>query len=140
MVNVMNVAMSSIENGLNRMIRELNNAISEYNSSASELGGPTISYVRSANIGQIPIPKLATGAVLPANRPFLSVVGDQKHGTNVEAPLDTIKQALREVQVEGNTSRPTNLTIECDKRVLGKLFVDLGNEESRRVGSKFVTI
>ena len=40
------------------------------------------------------IPHLAKGAVLPANRPFLAVVGDQKHGTNIEAPLTTIQEAV----------------------------------------------
>ena len=43
------------------------------------------------------IPRLAKGAVLPPNQPFLSIVGDQKSGTNVEAPLETIKQAVAEV-------------------------------------------
>lgn len=41
-----------------------------------------------------PIPKLAQGAVLPANQPFLAMVGDQKHGTNVEAPLSVIQEAV----------------------------------------------
>lgn len=40
------------------------------------------------------IPLLAEGAVLPANNPFLAIVGDQKHGTNVEAPLSTIQEAV----------------------------------------------
>lgn len=40
------------------------------------------------------IPALAHGAVLPPNAPFLAMVGDQKHGTNIEAPLETIEQAL----------------------------------------------
>ena len=40
------------------------------------------------------IPYLAKGAVLPANKPFLAVVGDQRHGTNVEAPLATIQEAV----------------------------------------------
>ena len=48
------------------------------------------------------IPKLAQGAVLPPNQPFLSMVGDQKRGTNVEAPLETIKQAVAEVMMENN--------------------------------------
>lgn len=43
------------------------------------------------------IPYLAKGAVLPANRPFMAVVGDQKHGTNVEAPLAVIQQAVSAV-------------------------------------------
>lgn len=46
------------------------------------------------------IPKLADGAVLPANKPFLAMVGDQKHGTNIEAPMGTIKQGVREVMAE----------------------------------------
>ena len=46
------------------------------------------------------IPKLAQGAVLPPNQPFLSVVGDQRNGTNIEAPLDTIRQAVAEVMNE----------------------------------------
>lgn len=40
------------------------------------------------------IPLLAKGAVLPANKPFLAMVGDQKHGTNIEAPLATIQEAV----------------------------------------------
>ena len=40
------------------------------------------------------IPALASGAVIPPNRKFLAVLGDQKSGTNVEAPLSTIKQAV----------------------------------------------
>lgn len=53
-----------------------------------------------AALSNTPIPKLATGAVIPANKEFLAVLGDQKHGTNVEAPLDTIKQAQRESILE----------------------------------------
>ena len=48
-------------------------------------------------LGTIPVPQipyLAKGAVLPANKPFLAMVGDQKHGTNVEAPLSTIQEAV----------------------------------------------
>lgn len=47
------------------------------------------------------IPHLATGAVIPPNAPFAAILGDQKHGTNIEAPLDTIKQAVREVVGNG---------------------------------------
>lgn len=41
------------------------------------------------------IPALAKGAVLPPNKPFLAMVGDQHSGTNVEAPLSTIQEAVR---------------------------------------------
>lgn len=43
------------------------------------------------------VPYLAKGAVIPPRAPFAAVLGDQKSGVNVEAPLDTIKQAVADV-------------------------------------------
>ena len=43
------------------------------------------------------VPALARGAVLPANQPFPSIVGDQPRGTNVETPLATIEEAVANV-------------------------------------------
>ena len=40
------------------------------------------------------VPALAQGAVLPPNKPFLAMVGDQRNGTNIEAPLATIQEAV----------------------------------------------
>lgn len=42
------------------------------------------------------IPYLAQGGVIPANREFLAVLGDQKHGNNIEAPEALIRQIVRE--------------------------------------------
>lgn len=42
------------------------------------------------------IPYLAQGAVIPPNREFMAVLGDQKHGTNIEAPEDLIRKIVRE--------------------------------------------
>lgn len=43
------------------------------------------------------VPALARGAVLPPNKPFMAMVGDQTHGTNVEAPLAVIEEAVAAV-------------------------------------------
>lgn len=50
--------------------------------------------------------RLAEGAVIPPNKEFMAILGDQKSGTNVEAPLTTIEDAVRNVLGEGysNTS------------------------------------
>ena len=53
-------------------------------------------YLKEHGYTDSTVPQLAEGAVLEPNKPFLAVVGDQTQGTNVEAPLETIKQALRE--------------------------------------------
>ena len=43
------------------------------------------------------VPYLASGAVIPPNAPFMAVLGDQRRGTNVEAPLTTIQEAVANV-------------------------------------------
>lgn len=48
--------------------------------------------LKTINVPQIP--HLARGAVIPPNNEFLAVLGDQKHGTNIEAPLSTIQEAV----------------------------------------------
>lgn len=45
------------------------------------------------------IPMLAKGAVIPPNREFMAVLGDQKHGNNIEAPEDLIRKIVREETV-----------------------------------------
>ncbi len=47
-----------------------------------------------ASFGRVSIPRLAQGAVIPPNREFIAVLGDQKRGTNIEAPLSTIQEAV----------------------------------------------
>nr|DAM09158.1 MAG TPA: minor tail protein [Caudoviricetes sp.] len=42
------------------------------------------------------IPMLARGAVIPANRQFLAVLGDQRNGNNLEAPESLMRQIVRE--------------------------------------------
>ena len=47
-----------------------------------------------ANFADIKIPRLAKGEVIPPNREFLAVLGDQKQGTNIETPLATMVEAF----------------------------------------------
>lgn len=54
----------------------------------------------SALFGGVGLPSIpfgAKGMVLPPNKPFLAMVGDQSNGTNVETPLSTIEQAVANV-------------------------------------------
>lgn len=48
----------------------------------------------------VAVPYLAEGAVIPPNAPFMAVLGDQRNGTNLEAPADLIRQIVRE-EMEG---------------------------------------
>ena len=104
---------NGIIGGFNSMIRALNHLHFSIPSWVPGLGGKSLGFNLST-ISKVSLPRLATGAVLPANQPFLSVVGDQKHGTNIEAPLDTIKQALKETLQGMNMSDNSPIVIEID--------------------------
>lgn len=117
---VINGILSGIESmvngiigGFNSMIRALNHLHFDIPDWVPGLGGGSLGFNLST-ISRVSLPRLATGAVLPANQPFLSVVGDQKHGTNIEAPLDTIKQALKETLQGMNMSDNSPIVIEID--------------------------
>lgn len=89
------------------------------------------------NIPKIPtIPYLAQGAVIPPNQHFLAVLGDQKRGTNVEAPLDTIKQALAEVMAErgGGTGNTYTVNAQVGRKTLFQLMIDEAKMSQMRTG------
>lgn len=81
------------------------------------------------------VPYLASGAVIPPNAPFTAVLGDQKHGTNVEAPLETIKQALREVLGSGTSGGNTyNITATANGKTLFQLLLEEGRNAQMQTG------
>lgn len=59
------------------------------------IGGKKFGFnIKKVKFDRVSIPRLATGAVIPPNKEFMAVLGDQKHGTNIEAPLATIQEAV----------------------------------------------
>lgn len=81
------------------------------------------------------VPYLASGAVIPPNAPFTAILGDQKHGTNVEAPLETIKQALREVLGSGTGGGNTyNITATANGKTLFQLLLEEGRNAQMQTG------
>lgn len=99
---MMNGLIEKIEAGINKILEKFHNANI----------GKAIDFVAGGLGFDIPksikIPPLARGAVLPPNKPFLAMVGDQKHGTNIEAPAELIKQMAMEAMLEvGATGQTT---------------------------------
>ena len=90
-----NGMIAGIEGGLNAVIGALNTLHWEIPSWVPGLGGYGFGFdIPKASFGRIP--ELATGAVIQPNSPFLAMLGDQRTGVNIEAPLQTIKDALIE--------------------------------------------
>ena len=93
---VINSIISMFEGMMNLPIKAINKIIK----TANKIPGVEIGKFTEVNLGRISMPRLAKGAVIPPRQEFAAILGDQKHGTNIEAPLDTIKQANREVLAE----------------------------------------
>ena len=62
------------------------------------------------------IPMLARGAVIPANRQFLAVLGDQRNGNNLEAPESLLRQIVREEA--GSAGSRYEFIARLDRRTL----------------------
>ena len=91
-----NRMIQAIVNALNRVISAVGSLSFDVPDWVPGIGGSTFGFQLSA-ITAPQIPYLAQGAVIPPNREFLAVLGDQSSGTNVEAPLATIQQAVAAV-------------------------------------------
>lgn len=77
------------------------------------------------------IPYLAKGAVIPPNKEFMAVLGDQKNGNNIEAPESLIRQIVREESGGGQKQR-----IEIPVYLKGKQIYKAVVEEGKVVMSQ----
>lgn len=122
-----NGAISLIERTINRAINIINGGIGLMN---------LIPGVSVGKIGAISLPRLAKGMVIPGGREFLAVLGDQPKGqTNIEAPLETIKQGVAEViGVGGVGSESIELTLLLDSDIIYKKVVQKNRDNTIRTG------
>ena len=94
-IGAINGMIRGVASGINSIIRALNKLSFEVPDWVPKYGGKTFGFSLST-ISAPQIPYLATGAVIPPNAPFMAMLGDQKHGTNLEAPEDLLRKIVRE--------------------------------------------
>ena len=112
-ISLLNQMLSGAITGLNKLMKTLSFDI-------DLPGGKSYSVTLPSNFKAPQIPLLAKGAVLPANKPFLAMVGDQRNGTNVEAPLSTIQEAV--AMVMGDMTGGMMAGFEANQSVLMKIL------------------
>ena len=135
MSNVMQSLLSITQSGVSA-IRDL---IDKINTKLQTKSGtqPDLSALLDKIVGGmkgLKIPHLAQGAVIPANREFMAVLGDQKSGTNIETPLETMVQAFRQALAESGGRGDRSVYLMLDRRELGRAILDAGDQERVRVG------
>ena len=89
--DILNELIAALNSGLSGIFSGINSGLSKLQ--GLKLGdAQPFANIRTISVPQIPY--LAKGAVIPPNAPFMAVLGDQRHGQNIEAPLSTIQEAV----------------------------------------------
>ena len=129
-ISFLNALISGVVSGVNAIVQAVNKLQFTVPNWIPGLGGKSIGF-NLKTVSAPKIPYLAQGAVLPANKPFLAVVGDQRHGTNVEAPLATIQQAVAQVTGEQTSAILAGFasSLEVQREILqAVLGIQIGDE------------
>ena len=130
-LSIVNAIISVATKALNWIISKLNSISFDIPDWVPGVGGKTF----GVNIPMIPdykIPALAQGAVIPPNREFLAVLGDQRSGNNYEVPDAKLRQLLREeLSALGGKNEAV---LVLDRDVLGRVVYQLNKAEGNRIG------
>ena len=118
---------NGIVKGLNKAIEAMNNLQFDVPGWVPLVGGEHLGF-NIPTIGEISIPRLAQGAVIPPNREFMAVLGDQRNGTNIETPLDTMIEAFNTAlrQNGGGSGRTEINFLLPDRRKVAQYVVEGG--------------
>lgn len=154
-----NGIVSLLEGAVNLMIQGLNWLISQMNKISfsvpdwvPSIGGKKLG-VNIPSLPEAKIPRLAQGAVIPPNREFLAVLGDQRSGTNLEGPESLFRQIVREESGGGaELAEMVQLlqsilgavrqghVIMVGKTVLGRTSIEAINDVSQAAGKTLLWI
>ena len=118
-----------VEKAVNGIIRGVNKFLSIFDeavSIASEITGDRWGGVTLLH--EVSLPRLAQGAVIPPNKQFMAVLGDQKSGTNIETPLSTMVDAFNTaLQQNGGAGQPITLNLMLpNKQMIAQYAIEGG--------------
>ena len=144
---VWNNIVAALEGAVNLIIKGINWLISQLNKVSftipdwvPAIGGNNFGF-NIPSISEISIPRLAQGSVIPPNREFLAVLGDNKQETEVVSPLSTMKQAMLEAMRESGISDGTiTVVVNLDGKEVARNSVKHINNMTRQAGRSVLLI
>lgn len=140
-VSTLEAAVNLIIQGINWLIKQLNKVSFSIPDWVPAIGGKKFGF-NIPSVSEISIPRLATGAVIPPNREFLAVLGDQKSGTNIETPLATMVDAFKQAwaEVGGGNNGTVTVVVELDGREVARNTVRHVNDMTRERGKPVILV
>lgn len=124
---------NAIIDGINKLIEFLNGLHIDIPSWVPDIGGQTLGFAIEP-LNNVEIPRLAQGAVIPPNKEFIAMLGDQRQGMNIEAPLDTIRDAFQDVVSNMQVQNTGYAQMELDGETFARLIVPYVISELDREG------
>lgn len=125
---IINAILGFVESMVNGVIHGINKISEKLNvlgSVKNPFTGKVVWEPNLPKLSDVSIPRLATGAVIPANKEFLAVLGDQKNGNNLEMPENLLRQIVREEAGSNRNSGGTYRFIgQINRRVLFDEFIE----------------
>lgn len=137
-VAIIEAAINFIIDGINLLISALNTIHFEIPDWVPIIGGKSFG-ISIPLVSQVALPRLAEGAVIPPNREFMAVLGDQKSGTNIETPLETMVQAFKQAMNESG-GRSQTIILQLNGREFARAVYKANNEETQRVGVRLAGV
>lgn len=120
--------------GINKLIDGLNSVNISFPEWVPIIGGKKFA-PNIRRLSEYRIPALATGTVVPPNREFLAMLGDNKNETEVVSPLSTMKQAMMEALAEnGGGGGDITLHLYLNGRKMAVEVVKEINNMTREAG------
>lgn len=119
---------------LNRFLTGVSFGINSIITGANFVGKLLPGYTPAGLVPTVQVPYLANGAVIPPNSAFMAVLGDQKSGTNIEAPADLIRSIVR----EEISNSPVNISFNGSLSALAKVMKPEIDRENVRVGNNLI--
>ena len=136
-VGIVNHMLTIVESAVNGVIDILNSLSFDIPDWVPIFGGETFG-LNIPNVSVPKIPKLAQGAVIPPNREFLAVLGDQKAGTNIETPLETMIQAFEQALQRNGGGRSGDIYLQVDGQTFARIMQPYFDRNNLRKGAKLV--
>ena len=133
-----NGIISAFESMINWIVNGLNKIQFDVPDWIPGIGGKTFGFnIPEANLGRVSIPRLAKGMVIPPNKEFMAVLGDQHSGTNIEAPLETIEEAVARVTGDQSDRMIAALYTLIDIVEQKDLNVNIGDDDIGRANARY---
>lgn len=130
-------AVNAVIKGANWLISQLNKIKWNVPDWVPVIGGKKLG-ISIPKISEYRIPALATGTVVPPNREFLAMLGDNKTEHEVVSPLSTIKQAVAEAMAENGGGGEQVFHLYIDGKQVAVQVVKHVNQMTRESGKPVI--